>query len=170
ADTGTKMTHVGKNTSSTIISKGISAGESNNSYRGEVKISPRAENAQNYSVCDSMLIGQTCGAHTFPYIQSANPTAKVEHEASTSRVGEEQIFYLQQRGMDEDDAVSLIVNGFAKEVLKELPMEFAVEADKLLAIKLEGSVGRSEEHTSELQSRFDLVCRLLLEKKTKEEH
>lgn len=141
ADTGTKMIHVGKNTSSTIISKGISAGKSNNSYRGLVKISPRAENAQNYSVCDSMLIGQTCGAHTFPYIESANPTAKVEHEASTSRVGEDQIFYLQQRGMSEDDAISLIVNGFAKEVLKELPMEFAVEADKLLGIKLEGSVG-----------------------------
>ncbi|HLR25457.1 MAG TPA: Fe-S cluster assembly protein SufB [Fodinibius sp.] len=141
ADTGTKMTHVGKNTKSTIISKGISAGVSNNSYRGEVKISPRADNAQNYSVCDSMLIGQTCGAHTFPYIESANATAKIEHEASTSRVGEDQLFYLQQRGMDEDDAVSLIVNGFCKEVLKELPMEFAVEADKLLSIKLEGSVG-----------------------------
>lgn len=141
ADTGTKMIHVGKNTKSTIISKGISAGESNNSYRGQVKISPRADGAQNYSVCDSMLIGQTCGAHTFPYIESANPTAKVEHEASTSRVGEDQIFYLQQRGMDEDDAISLIVNGFAKEVLQELPMEFAVEADKLLGIKLEGSVG-----------------------------
>lgn len=141
ADTGTKMIHVGKNTKSTIISKGISAGKSDNSYRGLVKISPRAENAQNYSVCDSMLIGQTCGAHTFPYIESANPTAKVEHEASTSRVGEDQIFYLQQRGMDEDDAISLIVNGFCKEVLKELPMEFAVEADKLLGIKLEGSVG-----------------------------
>jgi len=141
ADTGTKMIHVGKNTKSTIISKGISAGESHNSYRGLVKISPRAEGAQNYSVCDSMLIGQTCGAHTFPYIESANPTAKVEHEASTSRVGEDQIFYLQQRGMDEDDAISLIVNGFAKEVLQELPMEFAVEADKLLGIKLEGSVG-----------------------------
>lgn len=141
ADTGTKMIHVGKNTKSTIISKGISAGESNNSYRGLVKISPRADGAQNYSVCDSMLIGQTCGAHTFPYIESANPTAKVEHEASTSRVGEDQIFYLQQRGMDEDDAISLIVNGFAKEVLQELPMEFAVEADKLLGIKLEGSVG-----------------------------
>ncbi|MDZ7680302.1 MAG: Fe-S cluster assembly protein SufB [Fodinibius sp.] len=141
ADTGTKMIHVGNNTKSTIISKGISAGESNNSYRGLVKISPRADNAQNYSVCDSMLIGQTCGAHTFPYIESANPTAKVEHEASTSRVGEEQIFYLQQRGMDEDDAISLIVNGFAKEVLQKLPMEFAVEADKLLGIKLEGSVG-----------------------------
>lgn len=141
ADTGTKMIHIGKNTSSTIISKGISAGESNNSYRGLVKISPRADGAQNYSVCDSMLIGQTCGAHTFPYIESANSTAKVEHEASTSRVGEDQIFYLQQRGMDEDDAISLIVNGFCKEVLKELPMEFAVEADKLLGIKLEGSVG-----------------------------
>jgi Fe-S cluster assembly protein SufB len=141
ADTGTKMIHVGENTKSTIISKGISAGESDNSYRGEVKISPRADGAQNYSVCDSMLIGQTCGAHTFPYIESANPTAKVEHEASTSRVGEDQIFYLQQRGMDEDDAISLIVNGFCKEVLKELPMEFAVEADKLLSIKLEGSVG-----------------------------
>ncbi len=141
ADTGTKMIHIGKNTTSTIISKGISAGESNNSYRGQVKISSRAENAKNYSVCDSMLIGQTCGAHTFPYIESANPTAKVEHEASTSRVGEDQIFYLQQRGMSEDDAVSLIVNGFAKDVLKELPMEFAVEADKLLGIKLEGSVG-----------------------------
>ena len=141
ADTGTKMIHLGKNTSSTIISKGISAGKSNNSYRGLVKISPRADNARNYSVCDSMLIGQTCGAHTFPYIESANPTAKVEHEASTSRVGEDQIFYLMQRGMDEDDAVSLIVNGFCKEVLKELPMEFAVEANKLLGIKLEGSVG-----------------------------
>ncbi|TYP95204.1 Iron-regulated ABC transporter membrane component SufB [Fodinibius salinus] len=141
ADTGTKMIHVGEDTKSTIISKGISAGESDNSYRGQVKISPRAENAQNYSVCDSMLIGQTCGAHTFPYIESANPTAKVEHEASTSRVGEDQIFYLQQRGMDEDDAISLIVNGFCKEVLQELPMEFAVEADKLLGIKLEGSVG-----------------------------
>jgi len=141
ADTGTKMTHIGKNTKSTVISKGISAGESNNSYRGEVKVSPRADGAQNYSVCDSMLIGQTCGAHTFPYIQSANPTAKVEHEASTSRVGEDQIFYLQQRGMDEDDAISLIVNGFCKEVLQKLPMEFAVEADKLLGIKLEGSVG-----------------------------
>lgn len=141
ADTGTKMIHIGENTKSTIISKGISAGKSNNSYRGLVKISPRADGAQNYSVCDSMLIGQTCGAHTFPYIESANPTAKVEHEASTSRVGEEQIFYLQQRGMDEDDAISMIVNGFAKEVLQKLPMEFAVEADKLLGIKLEGSVG-----------------------------
>lgn len=141
ADTGTKMIHIGKNTKSTIISKGISAGKSNNSYRGQVKISKKAENARNYSQCDSMLIGQTCGAHTFPYIESANPTGKVEHEATTSRVGEDQIFYLQQRGISEDDAISLIVNGFCKEVLKELPMEFAVEANKLLGIKLEGSVG-----------------------------
>lgn len=141
ADTGTKMIHLGKNTKSTIISKGISAGNSNNSYRGEVKISKKAENARNYSQCDSMLIGQTCGAHTFPYIESANPTGKIEHEATTSRVGEDQIFYLQQRGLSEDDAISLIVNGFCKEVLKELPMEFAVEANKLLGIKLEGSVG-----------------------------
>ena len=141
ADTGTKMIHLGKNTKSTIISKGISAGRSDNSYRGEVKISKKADNARNYSQCDSMLIGQTCGAHTFPYIESSNPTAKVEHEATTSRVGEDQIFYLQQRGISEDDAISLIVNGFCKEVLKELPMEFAVEANKLLGIKLEGSVG-----------------------------
>ena len=141
ADTGTKMIHLGKNTKSTIISKGISAGRSNNSYRGEVKISKKADNARNYSQCDSMLIGQTCGAHTFPYIESSNPTGKIEHEATTSRVGEDQIFYLQQRGISEDDAISLIVNGFCKEVLKELPMEFAVEANKLLDIKLEGSVG-----------------------------
>ncbi len=141
ADTGTKMIHLGKNTKSTIISKGISAGKSDNSYRGQVKFSKKADNARNYSQCDSMLIGQTCGAHTFPYIESANPTGKVEHEATTSRVGEDQIFYLQQRGLSEDDAISLIVNGFAKEVLKELPMEFAVEANKLLGIKLEGSVG-----------------------------
>lgn len=141
ADTGTKMIHIGKNTKSTIISKGISAGKSNNSYRGAVKISKKADNARNYSQCDSMLIGQTCGAHTFPYIESANPTGKIEHEATTSRVGEDQIFYLQQRGLSEDDAISLIVNGFCKEVLKELPMEFAVEANKLLGIKLEGSVG-----------------------------
>ena len=141
ADTGTKMIHLGKNTKSTIISKGISAGRSDNSYRGEVKISKKADNARNYSQCDSMLIGQTCGAHTFPYIESSNPTAKVEHEATTSRVGEDQIFYLQQRGISEDDAISLIVNGFCKEVLKELPIEFAVEANKLLGIKLEGSVG-----------------------------
>jgi Fe-S cluster assembly protein SufB len=138
ADTGTKMVHLGKNTKSTIISKGISAGESQNSYRGLVKIGKNAENARNYSQCDSMLIGQTCGAHTFPYIESANPTGKIEHEATTSRVGEEQIFYLQQRGMSEQDAISMIVNGFVKEVLKELPMEFAIEANKLLDIKLEG--------------------------------
>jgi Fe-S cluster assembly protein SufB len=141
ADTGTKMVHLGKNTKSTIISKGISAGESNNSYRGEVRIGKKADGARNYSVCDSMLIGQTCGAHTFPYISSENPTASVEHEASTSRVGEEQIFYLMQRGISEQDAISMIINGFVKEVLKELPLEFAVEANKLLDIKLEGSVG-----------------------------
>ena len=141
ADTGTKMIHLGKNTKSTIISKGISAGKSDNSYRGLVKIGKRAENARNYSQCDSMLIGQECGAHTFPYIESENPTGQIEHEATTSRVGEDQIFYLQQRGLSEDDAISLVVNGFCKEVLKELPMEFAVEANKLLGIKLEGSVG-----------------------------
>ncbi|MBD3615731.1 MAG: Fe-S cluster assembly protein SufB [Gracilimonas sp.] len=141
ADTGTKMIHIGKNTKSTIISKGISAGHSNNSYRGEVKISKKADGARNYSVCDSMLIGQTCGAHTFPYISSQNPTASVEHEASTSRVGEEQIFYLMQRGISEQDAISMIINGFVKEVLKELPLEFATEANALLDVKLEGSVG-----------------------------
>jgi Fe-S cluster assembly protein SufB len=141
ADTGTKMIHIGKNTKSTIISKGISAGHSQNSYRGEVKISKKADGARNYSVCDSMLIGQTCGAHTFPYISSQNPTASVEHEASTSRVGEEQIFYLMQRGISEQDAISMIINGFVKEVLKELPLEFATEANALLDVKLEGSVG-----------------------------
>jgi Fe-S cluster assembly protein SufB len=141
ADTGTKMIHLGKNTKSTIISKGISAGNSNNSYRGEVRIAKGADNARNYSVCDSMLIGQTCGAHTFPYISSQNPTASVEHEASTSRVGEEQIFYLMQRGISEQDAISMIINGFVKEVLKELPLEFATEANALLGVKLEGSVG-----------------------------
>lgn len=141
ADTGTKMIHLGKNTRSTIISKGISAGESNNSYRGLVKIGKKADNARNYSVCDSMLIGDKCGAHTFPYIESANHTASIEHEATTSKIGEDQIFYLQQRGLDEENAVSMIINGFVKEVFKELPMEFAVEATKLLSIKLEGSVG-----------------------------
>ncbi len=141
ADTGTKMIHLGKNTKSTIISKGISAGESNNSYRGEVRIAKKATGARNYSVCDSMLIGDTCGAHTFPYISSENPSARIEHEATTSRVGEEQIFYLMQRGISEQDAISMIVNGFVKEVLKELPLEFAVEANKLLDVKLEGSVG-----------------------------
>ena len=141
ADTGTKMIHLGKNTKSTIISKGISADQSNNSYRGLVQFGTRAENARNYSQCDSMLIGQECGAHTFPYIETKNPTGQIEHEATTSRVGEDQIFYLQQRGLSEDDAISMVVNGFCKEVLKELPMEFAVEANKLLDIKLEGSVG-----------------------------
>ena len=141
ADTGTKMIHLGKNTRSTIISKGISAGESNNSYRGLVKIGKKADNARNYSVCDSMLIGDQCGAHTFPYIESANRTASIEHEATTSKIGEDQIFYLQQRGLDEENAVSMIINGFVKEVFKELPMEFAVEAQKLLSISLEGTVG-----------------------------
>lgn len=141
ADTGTKMIHLGKNTRSTIISKGISAGQSNNSYRGEVRIGKKAHNSKNYSVCDSMLIGQECGAHTFPYISSENPSSSVEHEATTSRVGEEQIFYLMQRGISEQDAISMIINGFVKEVLKELPLEFAVEANKLLDVKLEGSVG-----------------------------
>jgi Fe-S cluster assembly protein SufB len=141
ADTGTKMIHIGKNTSSTIVSKGISAGRSQNSYRGLVKILPGAENARNFSQCDSLLIGDRCGAHTFPYIEVRNPSAKVEHEASTSKVGEDQIFYCNQRGIDTEDAVSMIVNGFCKEVFRELPMEFAVEAQKLLGISLEGSVG-----------------------------
>lgn len=141
ADTGTKMHHLGKNTRSTIISKGISAGFSNNSYRGLVRVGSKASNARNYSQCDSMLIGDKCGAHTFPYIESQNNSAQVEHEATTSRVGEDQIFYLKQRGLSEEDAVSMIINGFCKEVFKELPMEFAVEATKLLGIKLEGSVG-----------------------------
>jgi Fe-S cluster assembly protein SufB len=141
ADTGTKMIHLGKNTKSTIVSKGISAGKSQNSYRGLVKIGKKADGSRNYSVCDSMLIGDQCGAHTFPYIESNNSTSSVEHEATTSKIGEDQIFYLQQRGLDEEEAISLIINGFCKEVFKELPMEFAVEATKLLAIKLEGSVG-----------------------------
>jgi len=141
ADTGTKMIHLGKHTRSTIISKGISAGESHNSYRGLVKIAKGAEYARNYSVCDSMLIGDRCSANTFPYIESANSTARIEHEATTSKIGEDQIFYLQSRGIDEENAVSLIINGFVKEVFKELPLEFAVEATKLLSIKLEGSVG-----------------------------
>ena len=141
ADTGTKMIHIGKNTRSTIVSKGISAGFGHNTYRGLVQVNKGATNARNYTQCDSMLIGDRCGAHTFPYIDVRNPTAKVEHEATTSKIGEDQIFYLQQRGISEEDAVSLIVNGFCKEVLKELPMEFAVEADKLLSISLEGSVG-----------------------------
>lgn len=141
ADTGTKMIHLGKNTKSTIVSKGISAGKSNNSYRGLVKVMPKAEGARNYTQCDSMLIGQTCSANTFPYIEVMNNSAKVEHEATTSRISEEQMFYLQQRGLSQEDAVSLIINGFCKEVFRELPMEYAVEAQKLLGLKLEGSVG-----------------------------
>lgn len=141
ADTGTKMIHLGKNTRSTIISKGISAGRSQNSYRGLVKIGPRAENARNFSQCDSLLMGNKCGAHTFPYIEAKNKTAKIEHEATTSKIGEDQIFYCNQRGIDTEKAIALIVNGFSKEVLNKLPMEFAVEAQKLLEISLEGSVG-----------------------------
>jgi len=141
ADTGTKMIHLGKNTRSTIVSKGISAGRSNNSYRGLVKIGKKAEGARNFSQCDSLLLGDKCGAHTFPYLEINNPTAQVEHEATTSKIGEDQIFYLNQRGISTEDAVSLIVNGYCKEVFKELPMEFAVEAQKLLSISLEGSVG-----------------------------
>ncbi len=141
ADTGTKMIHLGKNTSSTIISKGISAGRSNNNYRGLVKMMPKAEGARNYTQCDSMLIGDQCHANTFPYIEVMNNTARVEHEATTSKISEEQLFYLQQRGLSQEDAVSLIINGFCKEVFRELPMEYAVEAQKLLGLKLEGSVG-----------------------------
>ncbi len=141
ADTGTKMMHIGKNTTSLIISKGISAGKSNNSYRGLVKIAKSADNARNFSQCDSLLVGSNCGAHTFPYIEVGNNTGKVEHEATTSKIGEDQIFYCTQRGIDEETAIGLIVNGYAKEVLNQLPMEFAVEAQKLLAISLEGSVG-----------------------------
>jgi Fe-S cluster assembly protein SufB len=141
ADTGTKMIHIGKNTKSTIISKGISAGKSNNSYRGLVKIMPKAEGARNYTQCDSMLIGGKSEANTFPYIEVMNNTARVEHEATTSKISEEQLFYLQQRGISQEDAVSLIINGFCKEVFRELPMEYAVEATKLLGLKLEGAVG-----------------------------
>ena len=141
ADTGTKMIHIGKNTKSTIISKGISAGKSENSYRGLVKVMPGASNARNFSQCDSLLLGSTCGAHTFPYIEVGNKTAIVEHEATTSKIGEDQIFYCNQRGISTEDAIGMIVNGYAKEVLNKLPMEFAVEAQKLLQISLEGSVG-----------------------------
>ncbi len=141
ADTGTKMIHIGKNTRSTIISKGISAGKSNNSYRGLVRISKKADNARNYSQCDSLLLGDQCGAHTFPYIRTANDSAIVEHEATTSKISDDQLFYCQQRGIDMEKAIGLIVNGYAKQVLNKLPMEFAVEAQKLLAITLEGSVG-----------------------------
>jgi Fe-S cluster assembly protein SufB len=135
------MIHIGKNTKSRIVSKGISAGKSQNSYRGLVKISKKAENARNFSQCDSLLMGDKCGAHTFPYIEIDNPTAKVEHEATTSKIGEDQLFYCNQRGIATEEAVALIVNGYCKEVLNQLPMEFAVEAQKLLAISLEGSVG-----------------------------
>jgi len=141
ADTGTKMIHIGKNTKSTIVSKGISAGFGQNTYRGQVRIQPGAENARNYSQCDSMLMGDRCGAHTFPYIEVKNPTATVEHEASTSKIGEDQIFYCNQRGIPSEDAVNMIVSGFCKDVFRELPMEFAVEAQKLLGVSLEGSVG-----------------------------
>jgi Fe-S cluster assembly protein SufB len=141
ADTGTKMTHIGKNSRSTIVSKGISAGRGQNSYRGLVKVLPGAEGARSYTQCDSMLVGNRCGAHTFPYIDVHNPTASVEHEASTSKIGEDQIFYCKQRGLNTENAISMIVNGFCKEVFKELPMEFAVEAQKLLGVSLEGSVG-----------------------------
>jgi Fe-S cluster assembly protein SufB len=141
ADTGTKMIHIGKNTRSTIVSKGISAGHGQQTYRGEVKIMKNAANARNYSQCDSLLLGDKCGAHTFPYIEVRNSTATMEHEASTSKIGEDQLFYCQQRGITAEDAVSMIVNGFCREVFRELPMEFAVEAQKLLGVSLEGSVG-----------------------------
>jgi Fe-S cluster assembly protein SufB len=141
ADTGTKMIHIGKRTSSTIVSKGISAGHGQNTYRGAVRILKGADHARNFSQCDSMLIGDQCGAHTFPYIDVQNPLARMEHEATTSKIGEDQIFYCNQRGISTEDAVAMIVNGFCREVFRELPMEFAVEAQKLLAINLEGSVG-----------------------------
>jgi Fe-S cluster assembly protein SufB len=141
ADTGTKMIHIGKNTRSTIVSKGISAGHGQNTYRGLVKILPKASGARNHTQCDSLLIGSTCGAHTIPYIESRNRSAKLEHEATTSKISEDQLFYCRQRGLNTEEAVGLIVNGFCRDVLKELPMEFAVEAQKLLAVSLEGSVG-----------------------------
>jgi Fe-S cluster assembly protein SufB len=141
ADTGTKMVHIGKDTRSTIVSKGISAGRGQNTYRGLVRVQPRAQNVRNHTQCDSLLIGERCSAHTVPYIEIRNPTARVEHEATTSKISDDQLFYCRQRGLSAEDAVSLIVNGFCKEVLKELPMEFAVEAQKLLAVSLEGSVG-----------------------------
>ncbi|MGC2412568.1 MAG: Fe-S cluster assembly protein SufB [Stellaceae bacterium] len=141
ADTGTKMIHIGRNTSSTIISKGISAGRGQNTYRGLVRVQPRAQGARNYTQCDSLLIGDRCGAHTVPYIEVRNPSARIEHEATTSKISDDQLFYCRQRGLSDEDALSLIVNGFCKDVLKELPMEFAVEAQKLLAVSLEGSVG-----------------------------
>jgi Fe-S cluster assembly protein SufB len=141
ADTGTKMIHIGKNTKSTIISKGISAGHGQQSYRGLVRIARKATGARNYSQCDSLLLGDECGAHTFPYLEVKNASAKVEHEATTSKIGEDQLFYCRQRGISEEDAISMIVNGFCKDVLRELPMEFAVEAQNLLGLSLEGSVG-----------------------------
>ena len=141
ADTGTKMIHVGSNTRSTIVSKGISAGHSQNSYRGLVKVAPKAEGCRNYTQCDSLLLSSTCGAHTFPYIDVANESAVVEHEATTSKISEDQLFYCNQRGIPTEEAVGLIVNGYAREVMNKLPMEFAVEAQKLLQISLEGSVG-----------------------------
>ena len=141
ADTGTKMVHLGKNTKSTIISKGISAGRGQNSYRGLVRVSPGANNARNYSQCNSLLLGNRCSAHTFPYIEAKNPTARIEHEATTSKIGKDQLFYCRQRGILEEDAVSMVVNGFCKEVFQKLPMEFAVEAQKLMEVSLEGAVG-----------------------------
>jgi Fe-S cluster assembly protein SufB len=141
ADTGTKMIHIGRNTKSTIISKGISAGRGQNAYRGLVRIAKGADNARNYTQCDSLLMGDRCAAHTFPYIEVKNPTARVEHEASTSKISEDQLFYCRSRGISEEDAVNMIVNGFCKEVFKELPMEFAVEAQKLLGVTLEGAIG-----------------------------
>ena len=141
ADTGTKMIHIGKNTRSTIISKGISAGRGQNTYRGLVRVLPKAENARNYTQCDSMLMGDRCGAHTFPYISVGNNSSRVEHEASTSKISEDQLFYCRQRGLSTEDAISMVINGFCKEVFRELPMEFAVEATKLLSVSLEGSVG-----------------------------
>jgi Fe-S cluster assembly protein SufB len=141
ADTGTKMIHIGRNTRSTIVSKGISAGHAQNAYRGLVKILPSAEGARNYTQCDSLLMGGECAAHTFPYVEVRNPSATVEHEATTSKIGEDQLFYCLSRGLSEEDAVNMIVSGFCKEVFKELPMEFAVEAQNLLAVSLEGSVG-----------------------------
>jgi Fe-S cluster assembly protein SufB len=141
ADTGTKMIHLGRNTRSTVVSKGISAGHGQNTYRGQIKVMAKAEGSRSHTQCDSLLIGKTCGAHTVPYIDVRNPTARIEHEATTSKISDDQLFYCQQRGLTTEDAVSLIVNGFCKEVLRELPMEFAVEAQKLLAVSLEGSVG-----------------------------
>jgi Fe-S cluster assembly protein SufB len=141
ADTGTKMIHIGRGTRSTIVAKGISAGHGQNAYRGLVRISRSAEDARNYTQCDSLLIGDRCGAHTFPYIETRNSSAVVEHEATTSRIGDDQLFYCRQRGISEEDAVNMIVNGFCKDVFRELPMEFAVEAQKLLGVTLEGAVG-----------------------------